>query len=581
MATIEYTSAGTLPRTGRPWLSGLAARLASRGLPGLVGVVLVLPLLMLLLNSVNVAPAGQAFRYGLGNWQAAVADPSALGALWNSFALAVVRTAISLPIALALTWLIARTNMPGRGVIEVLAWLSIFVPVLPLAFGWILLLDPKFGLLNTLIGSVTGSKSAIFDIYGFWGIIWVHLASTSVAYKVVLLAPAFRRINAATEQAARVCGATAWQTATRVTLPLLAPAILLVTVISLVLSFESFEVELLLGQPVHLYVYSTRIYDLVNNQPSNVGEATAMAVIFLVWLLLLTFLYRRAIGGRSFTTVTGREYASRPAQLGRWRWVALGVCVAYFVATLAAPLTLLVVGSLMRLYGFFAVANPYTVAHWQELFADPAFVAGVRNSLIVAGSASLVTMVLYSMLAYALLRFRSPLLRVVDALVWAPWAVPGVLMSLALLWLFLATPLRSVLYGSVGGIAVAFVFRAAPLSTQFFKTSLLQIGPEVEEAARTCGAGWARMYLKVVAPMLGPTAITVGLITFLSAVYDISTPVLLYNAGSRPLSILMLEYSFSGARERGAAIGVLLTAGVLIMLLAARALGYRLSRERL
>jgi iron(III) transport system permease protein len=109
----------------------------------------------------------------------------------------------------------------------------------------------------------------------------------------------------------------------------------------------------------------------------------------------------------------------------------------------------------------------------------------------------------------------------------------------------------------------------------------MQIGPEVEEAARTCGAAWLRMYWKVVLPLLAPTAVTVGLITFLSAVYDISTPVLLYNAGSRPLSILMLEYSFSGARERGAAIGVLLTVAVMLILLASRSLGYRLSRERL
>jgi iron(III) transport system permease protein len=328
-------------------------------------------------------------------------------------------------------------------------------------------------------------------------------------------------------------------------------------------------------------VYSTRIYDLVNNQPSNVGEATAMAVIFVVWLLALTWLYRRAIAGRSYTTVTGREYVSRPALLGRWRWPALAMCVVYYLVTLAAPLALLVVGSLMRLYGFFSVANPYTLAHWQALFADPAFASGVRNSLTIAASASVVTMLVYSMVAYAVTRYRSPLLRAVDAFVWAPWAVPGVLMSLALLWLFLATPLRSVLYGSVIGLAVAFVFRAAPLSTQFFKTSLLQIGPEVEEAARTCGAAWLRMYWRVVVPLLAPTAVTVGLITFLTAIYDISTPVLLYNASSRPLSILMLEYSFSGARERGAAIGVLLTAMVLLILLASRALGYRLSRERL
>jgi iron(III) transport system permease protein len=580
MATIEYTR-DVFPRLGRLNFTSLAGWVAGRGLPLVVGVILVLPLAMLLVNSFNVAPAGQAVRLGLNNWRAAVADPSALGALWNSFALAIVRTAISVPVALVIAWLVARSDMPGRGVIELLAWLSIFVPLLPLAFGWVLLLDPKFGLVNSLASAITGAKTSVFDIYGFWGITWVHLASTSVAYKIVLLLPAFRRINAATEQAARVCGASAWQTITRITLPLLAPAVLLVTLVSLVLSFESFEVELLLGQPVHLYVYSTRIYDLVNNQPSNVGEATAMAVIFLVWLLLLTWLYRRALGGRTFTTVTGREYASRPARLGRWRWVAFGACLGFFLVALAAPLALLVTGSFMRLYGFFNVANPYTVAHWQELFADPAFLSGVKNSLGIAAGASIVTMLLYSMLAYALTRYRSSVLRVVDTFAWAPWAVPGVLMSLALLWLFLATPMRSVLYGSVIGIAVAFVFRAAPISTQFFKTSLMQVGPEVEEAARTCGARWWRMYLRIVVPLLAPTAVTVGLITFLSALYDISTPVLLYNAGSRPLSILMLEYSFAGARERGAAIGVVLTVLVLLILLAARSLGYRLARERL
>src|SRR3981081_3203198 len=97
---------------------------ASRGLPLVVGIILVLPLGMLLTNSFNVAPAGQAFRYGLGNWQSALADPTALGALWNSFALAIVRTAISVPVALVLTWLGARTDIPGRGAGGVLGWRS-------------------------------------------------------------------------------------------------------------------------------------------------------------------------------------------------------------------------------------------------------------------------------------------------------------------------------------------------------------------------------------------------------------------------------------------------------------------------
>ena len=129
MATIEYGRADAIGHVGRVRLGSLTRRAASRLLPLIVGLILVLPLVMLLANSVNVAQAGQPYRLGLSNWQAAFADATALGALWNSFALAITRTAISLPVALVLTWLVARTDMPGRGAIEVLAWLSIFVPV--------------------------------------------------------------------------------------------------------------------------------------------------------------------------------------------------------------------------------------------------------------------------------------------------------------------------------------------------------------------------------------------------------------------------------------------------------------------
>ncbi|HYY87624.1 MAG TPA: iron ABC transporter permease [Chloroflexota bacterium] len=558
--------------------AGLASRawqLIGQAGPLVVGLILAGPLAMLVINSFNVAAAGQPARFGLDNWAAAVADPSAVGALVNSLELSLTRTAISLPVALGLSWLITRTDMPGRSIVELFCWLSIFIPILPLTFGWVLLLDPRFGLVNAALGA------SLFNIYSFWGITWVHLASNSIAFKVILMVPAFRRIGADIEEAARMSGADPWQTLRRITLPLLTPAILLVTVVSLVLSFESFEVELLLGKPVRFFVYTTRIYDLVNNQPSQVGEATALSFVFVVWLVALTAGYRRLIGGRSFTTVTGKGYAIRPVALKGWRWVAAVGCFLYFGVALLAPFSFLLLGSFMRLYGFFNVPNPYTLAHWQALFAEPAFFSGVRNSLIIAGSAAAVAIAIYSLIAYVLVRYRTLPARLTDALVWAPYATPGVLMSLGVLWLLLSTPLRTALYGTVAGIALAFVLRAAPISTQFFRTQLLQIGAELEESARMSGASWLHTYWKVLMPLLAPAAVTVGLLTFLAAVYDISTPVLLYSAGSRPLSILMLEYSFASLRERGAAIGVLITTFVLLVLIVARSFGYRLSRDRL
>jgi iron(III) transport system permease protein len=559
-----------------------ARRLLIVGLPLIVGVIVAAPTVMLMANSFNAAGTGETARIGLKNWTDAFGSSATVGALWNSLSLALVRTGISMPIGLAITWLVTRTDMPGRSGIELLSWLSIFTPILPLTLGWIMLLDPKFGLVNTGLGALPWLQGKTFNVYSFWGITWVHLASNAIAFKVVLLAPAFRRVSASTEQAARMCGASLLQSIVKVTLPLLAPAILLVTLISLVFSFEAFEVELLLGTPARFYVYSTRIYDLVSNQPSNVGAATALAFVFVVWLLLLAGLYRRFLRDRSFATVTGSGYDTKPLRLGRWGTAASVVSYVFFAVALAAPFAFLVLGSFMKVFGFFRSASPFTLDQWKALFADPAFGASVKNSLIIATTAAVVSVLLYSVIAYAILRNRgSRPLQAADFLVWSPWAMPGILMSLGMLWLFLATPLRTALYGTLAGIIVAFVVRSSPLSTQFFKTGLMQLGRELEEAGRVCGGRWSLVYRRILLRLLAPTAITVGLLTFLTAIHDVPTAVLLYSAKSRPISILMLEYAFSGTRERGAAVGVLITGFVMLVLLGARFFGYRLSRERL
>jgi iron(III) transport system permease protein len=549
-------------------------------LPLSMGVLVALPLALLWANSFNTAQPGREATYGLQNWTTAFSDPTTLNSLWMSIALGAVRTIISMPIAIAVAWLIARSDRPGRGFVELLCWLGIFLPHLPLTFGWILLLDPQFGLVNKALDQLPFVEGSVFNIYSFLGITWVHLASTTIYYKVVLLIPAFRRVGAALEEAARVCGATQFFTTVRVTIPLLAPAVLGVLVLSFVRSLEVFEVELLLGRPANISVYSTRIYDLVRDQPPRFGEATALGFVFLVTLLGLALLYQWYIRGKSFTTVTGQGYSQAPVRLGRWRWPIAGMCFLWFIIAMAAPLIFLVLGSFMRRYGFFQLANPFTMNQWQNLFGDPVFFSSVRNSLIIAAAVAVVGAIIYSMVAYSIVRAKSRSSRVVDLLMWVPWAVPGILMSLGLLWLFLGTPLRTILYGSLTGIVLAIVIKDSPLSTQFYKAGFMQIGPELEESARVSGASWLRTYFRVLLPLLAPTAITVGLLAFLSAIRDISTPVLLYSAQSRPLSILMLEYSFSGEMERGAAIGVLVTLFVMVVTLAARALGFRVARER-
>ena len=167
-----------------------------------------------------------------------------------------------------------------------------------------------------------------------------------------------------------------------------------------------------------------------------------------------------------------------------------------------------------------------------------------------------------------------------DALTWLPWAVPGILMSLGLLWLFLAGPWRTLLYGSLLGIILAIIIRDSPVATQLMKAALLQIGHELEESAKISGATWLTMYWRILLPLLAPTAFTVALLAFAGALRDISTVVLLYSGASRPLSILLLEYGISGQPERSSALAILLVIVIAAVSIFSQRLSARLTAAR-
>lgn len=533
------------------------------------------PVLFLIFSSFNTALPAEEARYGLENWQAAFADSRISNAIWTTVRLAVTRIVIAVVVGILFAWLIARTDMPGGSTFEFLFWVAFFTPALPLTLGWILLLDPQTGLINHLLAQLPFVVLPRFNIYSFWGIIWVHLTATSIPIAVILFTPAFRQMSTALEDSARMCGASALMTLRRITVPLLVPTILPATAIMLIRSLEAFEIELLLGTPVGIYVYSTRIYDLIDESPPQFGIATALGTLFLVAIILLAGLCLIYVRGRRFTTITGQGFSTERIKLGRWRWVAYWLCSLYLFFSFGLSLVFLVLGSFMRRFGFFDIENPFTLSHWLELFGDPILFSSLANSLILGTVTALLAVVLFSLVAYVIVRSQLAGRGLVDMMAWVPWAIPGVLMGLALLWLYLETPLRAVLYGSMTGLVLAMIIKELPVGTQLLKAGFARLGNELEEAARICGASWPLTYRRVILPLVSPVLINVAVLSFQGAVRDIATVVFLYNNASRPLSILLLEYSFSGELERGAAVGILLVVMISVMALIARRLGYR------
>ena len=541
-------------------------------------VAMGLPLLFLLTGSFTLSAPGKPAVYGIDNWLHAFTDNGTMNALWMSFLLSVVRLIPAMILSVSFAWLIARTDMPGGKFIEAVCWIAYFVPDFPLVLAWILLLDPNFGFLNGVGKSLPGVDGALFTPYGFWGIVWVHTSTGGIWFKVILLVPVFRRLGATLEEAARVAGANTGTMLWRITLPVLAPMILAVSMLSFIRGLQSFNTELLLGTPAGIYVYSTKIYDLLQREPRAYGEATALGSVFLFVLAVLLFFYWRCLrGGKNFAVVTGQGYSTRRVKLGQWRYVAFAGCLLYVAVTMLLPLAFLVIGSFMRRYGFFNIAAPFTLHHWHNMLSDPIFLIALKNSLIIASTTAVGGVLLYSALAYLLVSRRTVTGPLLESLCWIPHVLPGILLSLGVLWLFLATPLRFFLYGSVWGIAVALILADSPVTTQAFKAGLLQLGGDLEEAARVSGASWRYTYRRVLLPLLAPIAAAVGLMNFGSALTSISTPVLLYSHQSRPLAILLLEYSFTGELERAAALGLLITVIIGVMMLMGRKLGLQLA----
>jgi iron(III) transport system permease protein len=250
------------------------------------------------------------------------------------------------------------------------------------------------------------------------------------------------------------------------------------------------------------------------------------------------------------------------------------------IAALVAPMVFLVMGSFMRRYGFFNLADPFTMQNWERVLRDPAFIASLKNSLIISVSVGVGSMLLYTLVAYFIIRSHAKTASLVDALTWLPWAVPGILMSLGLLWLFISSPARTLLYGSVLGLVLAIVIRDSPVSTQLMKAALLQVGRELEESAQISGATWITMYWRILFPLLAPTAFTVALLAFAGALRDISTVVLLYSGASRPLSILLLEYGLSKNLERSSALAIMLVLMIAIVSIVGQRLSARISDAR-
>jgi len=545
-----------------------------------LGYFLIWPVIILLINSFNAAVDWfvEPRRWGVDHWVNAFQRPGLLKSLGNSLLIWSLSVAVSFPVGVTIAWILARTKIPFSHTLEFLFWVSYMVPALPTTIAWITLLDPDVGVINVALRNILNLEHGPFNIFSVPGIVWANLMGHGIAIKVMLLTPAFRNMDSTLEEAARVGGASNLLTFFKVTLPLMISPMILVLALQLLRVFQSFETEYLLGLPFGFYVYSTKIYALVRDPVPNYGEATVLASLTLLIIALIIPLQRWILERRRYTTITG---SFRPGliDLGKWNYLTFGAIALLLVLLTIGPMAILVLGSFMQRIGYFVLG--FTLEHWRFVLSDPVFIKALRTTLILATSAALLSPLLFSVIAYILVRTRLPGRGVLDLIIWSSGAIPGILAGLGLLWVFIGTPFLNALFGTIWALIIVVLLQGKTTGVNVMKGVLVQVGADMEEAARVAGAGWIRTYLRIWLPLLMPTLILLAVLNFVAAAGATGSIVLLASRDTMTLSLMALELSSLSVSNREAAsiisifIILFTVAGALLVRYFGRRLGVR------
>ena len=535
------------------------------------------PLVMLLYGSIRSAPIGEpGATYTFQNYVKAYVDKEFYLLLLNSVYYAIGTCALTFVIGTFLAWVSERTNTPLKKLFVVLSLIPFIIPGILSTISWILLLSPKIGLINIVVKAALGLETAPFNVYSMWGMIWaesIHL------YPLVflLMSAAFRNMDTSLEEAALTAGSSTFQTFYTVTLPLMRPAMVSVLLINFIRGIEAFEVPALIGVPAKISVFTTKIFLAIHQFPSDFGLAGAYAVTLLAISTMGVLIYGKMTRREErYATVTGKGYRPRVIDLGNWKWLTLGISFLIFLLAVILPIFVLLWSSFIPYYGVpsWELVAKMTWANYIYIVNYPLAATAFKNSFYLSvGSATLV-MLLTSVISWITVKTKLPGRAFLDSMAFIPIAMPGIVLGVSLIWVYLTLPIP--IYGTIWVLLLAYMTKYIPYGIRAASASMIQINKELEEASLTAGGTWFQTFRKIILPLLMPGFTAGWIYISIIALRELSTSILLYSYNSTVLSIMAFDLWEGGQYTYVCALGVLMVILLVSMAAVARKLGAKI-----
>jgi iron(III) transport system permease protein len=521
-------------------------------------VLVVYPLFWLVLGSL-----GGTDTFTFSNYLRVVSDPGLYDALINTLLIATGACVISLLTGVPIAWLISRTNIPGKGLLRMLTSVSFMIPGFLGALAYVMLMAPNNGWLNRLVVSVTGSERGPFNIYSLAGITMVTSFGV-MAYVVMLTSAALDSVDSGLEQSARILGASRWKILMGITLPLVTPALLASALLVFVQSLALFGSHAILGLPVQIYTLPTRIYSLFAFPP-DYGAATALSMMLVLLTVGCLYLQRWVLARRSYITTGGKAGVHETHDLGRLKWPALIGCHAFFALAVYFPVGVLLLTSLMTAQGSGLTLENFTFDNYVAvLFESSLTQRAATNSLIVAGSAATLGVLLGALIAYINFRLKPRGAKILDYLATIPLGLPGIVLAVGLVLAWIRLPVA--VYGTLAILLIAYLTRYIPLGVRSADSALRQIDPSLEEAGRISGGSWLRSMAEITLPLMKGGLVAGWSLIFVQAIGELAVAIMLFTAGTETIAVAIYQRSEEGHFEEVAALSVIVLIATALIL---------------
>ncbi len=496
--------------------------------------------------------------------------------LLHSLTISLGATALALVIGGLMAWMVVRTDVPGKGIINILATVPYIMPSWTIAMAWtVLFKNQKSGGTPGILEFLSGAPTPDWLAYGPFPII-ISSALHYYTFFFLFVSAALLSIDSSLEEAGELAGAGRWRIMRKITFPLVVPAIASGFIMTFSKTMGTFGGPNVLGVPVQYYTLSTMLRS--NTGIGNYGDGFVLAIMLILFAMVTVMLNQKLVGTRkSYETIGGRGFMSQKVKLRNFKVLLTGLVILFEFIIAILPLSLLIYSTLMLRSGDYSLSN-FTLAHWigqgdirinsgePGVLLNPRIWRGAWNSIRLALFTAFFTAFFGIILGYAIVKGRGTRLsKLVEQMSFIPYVIPGIAFGAVYISMFTRSvgPIPA-LYGTFALLVVVSVAKHIPYSARSGVSAMLQVSKELEEAAAIAGASPWQRFKRIIFPLTSTGFVSGFLLTFITTMRELSLIILLVTPTTAVLASMTMRYIENGNEQQADAVIIILIALVLV-----------------